>query len=224
MSRRPSLPGAAELFRATGGAAEPQSAANERLRRVRPGRDESGEDGRGASVTPLSASAVVAAAPAPAPLHPPTTNGAGVTHPVGVPDLAAATHPVGVPDLAAPHRRDSVEPMVDRAPTDQRVAAAPAERPASPRSPGKVRQTRRQRIRTTPDRQPSGREKHEEKITVYCSPEELFDLESARLVLRGEHGLVVDRGRIVREAVAVVLADLDAKGEGSILVRRLREL
>ena len=44
-----------------------------------------------------------------------------------------------------------------------------------------------------------------------------------RLALRGDHGLVVDRGRIVREAVAVVLADLDAKGESSILVRRLRE-
>ena len=40
-----------------------------------------------------------------------------------------------------------------------------------------------------------------------------MDLEHARLVLRGDHGLVVDRGRIVREAVAVVLADLEAKGE-----------
>jgi hypothetical protein len=49
-------------------------------------------------------------------------------------------------------------------------------------------------------------------------------LEAARLTLRGTHGLAVDRGRIVREAVAVVLADLDAKGEDSILVRRLREL
>ncbi len=64
---------------------------------------------------------------------------------------------------------------------------------------------------------------HEEKITVYCSPEELLDLERARLHLRAEHGLAVDRGRIVREAVAVVLADLEAKGESSILVRRLRE-
>jgi len=32
----------------------------------------------------------------------------------------------------------------------------------------------------------------------------------------------VDRGRIVREAIAVVIADLEAKGEESILVRRLR--
>lgn len=69
---------------------------------------------------------------------------------------------------------------------------------------------------------PTGRERHEEKITVYVSAEELIDLEHARLVLRGEHGLAVDRGRIVREAVAVVLADLEQRGEASILVRRLR--
>jgi hypothetical protein len=85
------------------------------------------------------------------------------------------------------------------------------------------------RVRTTaPARAgrhgPTGRERHDEKITVYVSPAELLDLESARLTLRGTHGLAVDRGRIVREAVAVVLADLEAKGEDSILVRRLREL
>jgi hypothetical protein len=50
----------------------------------------------------------------------------------------------------------------------------------------------------------------------------LVDLEHARLVLRAEHSLAVDRGRIVREALAVVLADLESKGEQSILVRRLR--
>jgi len=71
-------------------------------------------------------------------------------------------------------------------------------------------------------RRPSGRERHDEKITVYVSAEELMDLEHARLVLRGEHGLAVDRGRIVREAVAVVLADLETRGDASILVRRLR--
>jgi hypothetical protein len=78
------------------------------------------------------------------------------------------------------------------------------------------------RRRSSGERGPSGRERHEEKITVYCSPDELFVIEQARLTLRGEHGLAVDRGRIVREAVAVVLADLEAKGESSILVRRLR--
>lgn len=85
------------------------------------------------------------------------------------------------------------------------------------------------RVRTTATAQdgrrgPTGRERHDEKITVYVSPAELLDLEGARLTLRGTHGLAVDRGRIVREAVAVVLADLEAKGEDSILVRRLREL
>ncbi len=74
----------------------------------------------------------------------------------------------------------------------------------------------------TAARRPSGRERHDEKITVYVSAEELMDLEHARLVLRGEHGLAVDRGRIVREAVAVVLADLESRGDASILVRRLR--
>jgi hypothetical protein len=71
-------------------------------------------------------------------------------------------------------------------------------------------------------RRPSGRQRHDEKITVYVSPSELVDLEHARLVLRADHALGIDRGRIVREALAVVLADLEAKGEQSILVRRLR--
>ncbi len=81
---------------------------------------------------------------------------------------------------------------------------------------------RRPRPRGRAPRRPSGRERHDEKITVYVSAEELMDLEHARLVLRGEHGLAVDRGRIVREAIAVVLADLEQRGEASILVRRLR--
>ncbi len=86
---------------------------------------------------------------------------------------------------------------------------------------GSVRATARRRL-SSASRGPSGRELHEEKITVYVSPDELFDLEQARLSLRGEHGLAVDRGRIVREALAVIVADLEAKGESSILVRRLR--
>jgi len=74
----------------------------------------------------------------------------------------------------------------------------------------------------TGGRLPTGRERHDEKITVYVSVAELMDLERARLTLRGEHGLAVDRGRIVREALAVVLADLATEGESSTLVRRLR--
>jgi hypothetical protein len=84
-----------------------------------------------------------------------------------------------------------------------------------------VRSVRRAPRRTTSDRSSSGRERHDEKITVYVSAGELVELEHARLTLRAEHGIAVDRGRIVREALAVVLADLEAKHGESILVRRL---
>jgi hypothetical protein len=111
---------------------------------------------------------------------------------------------------------------------ESRLRAAAAERSArrqeaqegSAQASGGA-QSRGKRGRS-PARRPSGRERHDEKITVYVSAEELMDLEHARLVLRGEHGLAVDRGRIVREAVAVVLADLESRGDASILVRRLR--
>jgi hypothetical protein len=56
---------------------------------------------------------------------------------------------------------------------------------------------------------------------VYLSGSELLDLERARLALRG-YGITVDRGRIVREALAVLLADLDAAGDRSLVARRLR--
>lgn len=70
---------------------------------------------------------------------------------------------------------------------------------------------------------PSGRERHDEKITVYVSGEELLALERARLALRGAYGLNVDRGRIVREAISAMLTDFDDNGESSTLVRRLRD-
>jgi len=73
-----------------------------------------------------------------------------------------------------------------------------------------------------PSRRTTGRERHDEKITVYVSPDELVALEQARLVLRAEHGVAVDRGRLVREAVAEMLIDLEAHGESSVVVQRLR--
>ena len=69
-------------------------------------------------------------------------------------------------------------------------------------------------------RRASGREKHTQKITVYLSAEELLDLERARLALL-RYGAAADRGRIVREAIAVLLADLDARGKDSLLARRI---
>jgi hypothetical protein len=72
-------------------------------------------------------------------------------------------------------------------------------------------------------RRPSGRVRHDEKITIYVTADELLDLEHARLELRRHHGLAVDRGRLVREAVALVLADLEEHGHDSMLVQRLIE-
>jgi hypothetical protein len=74
-----------------------------------------------------------------------------------------------------------------------------------------------------PGRVPSGRVKHDEKMTVYVTSDELLDVEHARLELRRSHGLAVDRGRLVRAAVAMALADLEANGADSALVKRLNE-
>ncbi|MDX6204051.1 MAG: hypothetical protein QOE76_1652 [Frankiales bacterium] len=159
MSRRVSLPGAAELFRVTGDA-EP---------------------------SPEPSPAATA--------QPPRQEGAvRAVEPVHEPRAGTVARPAPSMPTA---ERDDWEP-------------APAARTVRRRRPAGV------------DRRPTGRERHEEKITVYCSAEELIDLEQARLTLRGEFGMAVDRGRIVREAIAVVIADLEAKGEASILLRRLR--
>lgn len=126
--------------------------------------------------------------------------------------------------LSVPPRDDGTAPEPEPVRVAPALAPVPAlveeplEQPAPPRTTVKSPVRRRSR---TADRRPTGRERHDEKITVYVSPEELLDLEQARLTLRADHGLAVDRGRIVREALAVVLADLDAKGDASILVRRL---
>jgi hypothetical protein len=190
MSRRPSLPGAAELFRSTGGSGS----------------------GSGEAPAPAPAPAEPRRAPdrlarlgAPREEEPPSTPDEFVE--TGPPLRALSAEPAPVAPPVRGLRPSTEDDLVDPA----------------PRGPARIRQTRRQALRGGADRRPSGREKHDEKITVYCSAEELFELERARLALRGDHGMVVDRGRIVREAVAVVLADLDAKGESSILVRRLRE-
>jgi hypothetical protein len=70
-------------------------------------------------------------------------------------------------------------------------------------------------------RKSSGRVRHDEKMTVYVTADELLDIEHARLSLRRHQGLAVDRGRLVREALAMALADLEANGDDSALVQRL---
>ena len=85
-------------------------------------------------------------------------------------------------------------------------------------------------VRAVPDpspeslaQKPSGRIKHDEKVTVYVTSQELVDIEHARLALRSQHGLAVDRGRLLREAISLALADLEANGEQSAIVQRLSE-
>jgi hypothetical protein len=95
------------------------------------------------------------------------------------------------------------------------------------------RSTKRGAVHAVPDRpdeqapstarRPSGRVRHDEKMTVYVTSGELLEIEHARLSLRSQQGLAVDRGRLVREAIAIVLADLAAKGPDSALVRRLTD-
>lgn len=65
--------------------------------------------------------------------------------------------------------------------------------------------------------------KHDEKITFYCTSQDLMSLETARLKLRSEHGVAADRGRIVRAALAYVLEDFEARSDDSILLRRLAD-
>jgi hypothetical protein len=142
-----------------------------------------------------------------------------------LPSVAAATSSPALRGSAAAPRRTASVPGVEEAmpglslvPAGAEVdplasfrtapAPAPAMAPQPPRTRGKA-------VRTE-------RTKHDEKITVYISADELLALESARLTLRGQHGVAADRGRIVREAISVLLADLAESGEDSVLVRRLK--
>jgi hypothetical protein len=79
------------------------------------------------------------------------------------------------------------------------------------------------RAETAPELPPeaSGRVRHDQKITIYLTGQELLDLEQARLRLRAEFDIAVDRGRIVREAVAELLQDLYDEGPDAAIVRRL---
>jgi hypothetical protein len=165
VTRRPVLPGAAELFRRTDSAATSP-----------------------APVTELSTLAAAQSSPA--------------LRTGGQRDQDVATPPLSlVPDVTGGAPRIVVDEL----------AAHRSTLPAAGPKP------------LTRGRPEKSRARHEEKITVYCSAEELLALETARLTLRGQHGVAADRGRIVREAIAVLLADLEVHGEDSVLVRRLRK-
>ncbi|MFF3847682.1 hypothetical protein [Streptomyces sp. NPDC002328] len=194
MSRRVSLPGADELFRTTGGTALQPSA---------PRRPANGE-ARVPAPAGESDTAAAAASAEDAPQAVPAQGGDGE----------------GAEHVAADADQGDAGESRSRAAGAERSARRQGAAQEGSATAGEATQPRKRGRAAA--RRPSGRERHDEKITVYVSAEELMDLEHARLVLRGEHGLAVDRGRIVREAVAVVLADLEARGDASILVRRLR--
>jgi len=103
------------------------------------------------------------------------------------------------------------------------AAPAPVEVPDEPAA----QQAPAERVQAQPKararRAASGRVRHDEKMTVYVTADELLEIEHARLVLRRTVGSAVDRGRLVRAAVAMALADLDEHGDDSELVRRLSE-
>jgi len=165
VTRRPVLPGAAELFRRTDSAATSP-----------------------APVTELSTLAAAQSSPA--------------LRTGGQRDQDPATPPLSlVPDVTGGAPRIVVDELASHRSTLPAAGPKPLTR----------------------GRPEKSRARHEEKITVYCSAEELLALETARLTLRGQHGVAADRGRIVREAIAVLLADLEVHGEDSVLVRRLRK-
>lgn len=90
-----------------------------------------------------------------------------------------------------------------------------------PGSPDVLRGTDSTAVADAASSRGTGRVRHDDKITVYVSRDELVRLEQARLTLRAEHGMSFDRGRIVREAVAAALDDLEARGPDAELLRRL---
>ncbi|MFD3487728.1 hypothetical protein [Streptomyces sp. NPDC058665] len=209
MSRRVSLPGADELFRTTGGMALQASSPGDRRRTA---------NGEPRVPAPAQESDPVAEQSGAAQAAPPASAPAPAQEHSATDADSAATSRSRTPEREQPQRRS---------PGSQDSGGTAGGGTAGGGSGGGAAQAgqqggQRRRGGRGANRRPSGRERHDEKITVYVSAEELMDLEHARLVLRGEHGLAVDRGRIVREAVAVVLADLESRGDASILVRRLR--
>ena len=82
-------------------------------------------------------------------------------------------------------------------PTDDAGDSDRARRGSAPSAPSRTRAPEESLAK-----KPSGRIRHDEKMTVYVTSQELLDIEHARLALRSRHGLAVDRGRLLREAVS----------------------
>jgi hypothetical protein len=115
----------------------------------------------------------------------------------------------GADELFRPTGEERVTPLHGR--------ATPAgDEPAEEETSGD-----RTRSEAPPEAKASGRTSHDAKITVYLTEEELLHLEQARLRLQAEFGIKIDRGRLVREAIADLLRDLRDEGPDARIVRRL---
>jgi hypothetical protein len=101
--------------------------------------------------------------------------------------------------------------------TPRRGASAPKEDKST--RPQSEKSTNLQVAESTATKAP----RHETKVTFYCTNADLTALDQARLTLRADHGVGADRGKVVRTALSYVLEDFEARGEDSILLRRLQD-
>ncbi len=131
-------------------------------------------------------------------------------------ERGAAREMAGLPSLKPPVAPQESRRVAPEEPAAESVPEPVAEPVAQP-LPETVAETAAEAAA----RRSSGRVRHEEKMTIYVTADELLDIEHARLSLRRHQGLAVDRGRLVREAIAIALADLDVNGDDSVLVQRL---
>lgn len=93
----------------------------------------------------------------------------------------------------------------------------------APRAPKKEEKASKLQVAETESQPERKAPKHDEKVTFYCTSEDLMALERTRLRLRSEYGRSADRGKIVRAALSYVLEDFEARGEDSLLLRKLGE-
>lgn len=219
MSRRVRLPGADELFRPT---APPDPQAPREAAKAR-ATEAAEDDGVGMPARVTTAPELPAQpAPPPGPTAPTVRVAPVLAPPIAPVAAPAAPAAPAVPLLAPPAARVSA-PAAPAAPAAPGAPAVVAPAPAPARPAGGRRRAGAHSADGNGARGPSGRIRHDEKITVYVTADELLDLEHTRLMLRREHGVAVDRGRLVREAIHLALEDAAAHGEHSALLRRLRD-
>ncbi|MDQ4142975.1 MAG: hypothetical protein M3198_04380 [Actinomycetota bacterium] len=109
---------------------------------------------------------------------------------------------------------------------DELFRRTSSERPSEPRKDAvRAPKEEKSQLQVAQPAPPADRKgpKHDEKVTFYCTREDLMALERTRLALRSDYGRSADRGKIVRAALSYMLEDFEARGEDSLLLRKLAE-